>query len=51
MMLDRQEAFRADYRAHIAPWYNGAIHVAIICAIGIARSGFDFRIENPTILD
>jgi hypothetical protein len=52
MMPDRQEAFRADYRAHIAPGYSGAIHVAVICAIGIGTLWYLIRrIENPTILD
>src|SRR5689334_2296597 len=35
-MTKRQEAFRADYRQRISPWYSGLVHVAMIYAIGIA---------------
>jgi len=35
-MTRRQEAFRADYRQRISPWYSGLVHVAMIYAIGIA---------------
>ena len=34
MMPKRQEAFRADYRPRISPWYSGWLHVAVIYAIG-----------------
>ena len=34
MMSARQEAFRAAYRAQIAPAYHGLIHVALIYLIG-----------------
>ena len=30
MMTPRQEAFRADYRARISPWYSGLAHVVVI---------------------
>jgi hypothetical protein len=35
MMTPRQQAFRADYRARISPWYSGLAHVVVIAAIGI----------------
>ena len=34
-MTPRQEAFRADYRARISPWYSGLAHVVVIAFIGI----------------
>ena len=34
MMSPRQAAFRAMYRAQIAPAYHGLIHVALIYLIG-----------------
>ena len=34
MMSSRQAAFRATYRAQIAPAYHGLIHVALIYLIG-----------------
>ena len=36
MMPKRQEAFRADYRTRISPWYSGWGHVFMIYAIGFA---------------
>jgi hypothetical protein len=36
MMSKRQEAFRADYRQRISPWYSGPVHVLLIYAIGIS---------------
>ena len=33
-MSDRQRAYRAEYRRRINGWYNGALHVAVIYAIG-----------------
>lgn len=33
-MSDRQRAYRAEYRRRIDGWYNGALHVAVIYAIG-----------------
>jgi hypothetical protein len=35
-MTKRQEAFRADFRQRISPWYSGPVHVLLIYAIGIA---------------
>jgi hypothetical protein len=35
-MTKRQEAFRADYRARISPWYSGLAHVFMIYALGAA---------------
>jgi hypothetical protein len=35
-MPKRQEAFRADYRTRISPWYSGWGHVFMIYAIGLA---------------
>ncbi|MEK9724512.1 MAG: hypothetical protein VW405_13655 [Rhodospirillaceae bacterium] len=34
MMPDKQLAFRRDYRARIAGWYNGYVHIAVIYTIG-----------------
>jgi hypothetical protein len=34
MISARQQAFREQYRAHIAGWYNGWAHVAVIYGIG-----------------
>jgi hypothetical protein len=34
MMTKRQEAFRADFRRRISPWYSGPVHVLLIYAIG-----------------
>lgn len=36
MMNERQHKFREEYRANIAGWYNGWLHVAVIYAIGFA---------------
>ena len=36
MMSPRQEAFRADYRMRISPWYSGLAHVVVIALLGIA---------------
>src|SRR5579883_2336582 len=36
MMSPRQEAFRADYRTRISPWYSGLAHVAVIALLGLA---------------
>lgn len=49
MMSKRQEAFRADYRPRISPWYSGTLHVAVISAIGIAALCYFIpHIHNPT---
>ncbi len=34
MMTERQAEFRKAYRARVAGWYNGFVHVAVIYAIG-----------------
>ncbi len=34
IMSDRQRDYRAEYRRRINGWYNGALHVAVIYAIG-----------------
>ena len=36
MISARQQAFRQQYRARIAGWYNGWLHVAVIYGIGAA---------------
>ena len=36
MISARQQAFREQYRARIAGWYNGWLHVAVIYGIGAA---------------
>ena len=33
-MSDRQRAYRGEYRARVASWYHGWLHVAVIYAIG-----------------
>ena len=35
MLVEKQKAFRQNYRSRIAGWYNGIIHVAVIYIIGI----------------
>ena len=35
MMGERQRKYRDEYRARIAGWYNGPLHVAVIYAIGL----------------
>ena len=35
-MSQRQAAFRADFRARIAPAYAGWAHVALIYALGLS---------------
>jgi hypothetical protein len=52
MMTKRQEAFRADYRPRISPWYNGPLHVAVVYAIGIAGLWYFIpHIHGPTWLE
>ena len=34
-MGPRQRGYRQEYRARIAGWYNGWVHVAVIYAIGL----------------
>jgi hypothetical protein len=33
-MTPRQRAYRREYRARVASWYHGWLHVAVIYAIG-----------------
>ena len=40
MMTKRQQAFRADYRTRISPWYSGTLHVLLIAALGLATIGY-----------
>ncbi len=35
-MTDKQRAYRAEYRARIAGWYNGWLHIAVIYMIGLS---------------
>ena len=35
MMAERQLAFRQTYRARVAGWYNGYVHVLMIYTIGL----------------
>ena len=35
-MDQRQRAYRQEYRARIAGWYNGWLHIAVIYAIGLS---------------
>ena len=36
MIIDRQKAFRQEYRSRIVGWYDGYIHILIIYAMGAA---------------
>jgi hypothetical protein len=48
-MSKRQEAFRADYRQRISPWYSGSAHVFLIYAIGGAMLWYAIRhIHSPS---
>jgi len=52
MMPKRQEAFRADYRTRISPWYSGLLHVFVVYAIGAAALAYAIpRIHNPSWLE
>src|SRR3954453_15985000 len=52
MMSKRQEAFRADYRQRISPWYSGPLHVLMIYAIGGALIWYAVaQIHRPTALE
>jgi hypothetical protein len=52
MMSKRQEAFRADYRRRISPWYSGPLHVLLIYAIGIALIWYAVEhIHRPTFVE
>src|SRR5258708_32829851 len=42
-LSQRQAAFRADFRARIAPAYFGWAHVALIAALGLAAIWFCAR--------
>jgi len=51
-MSSRQAAFRAAYRAQIAPAYDGLAHVALIFAIGGATLWYAAQhIHSPTWLE
>jgi hypothetical protein len=51
-MSQRQEAFRADYRPRISPWYSGEMHVVVIYAIGAAALAYFIpHIHNPSWTD
>jgi len=51
-MPRRQEAFRADYRTRISPWYSGPLHVLVVYAIGAAALAYAIpRIHNPSWLE
>ena len=48
-MTPRQEAFRADYRARISPWYSGLAHVVVIAAMGLATIWYcALHIHHPS---
>ncbi len=52
MMSPRQAAFRAAYRAQIAPAYDGLAHVALIYAIGGAAIWYAARhVDGPSLLE
>jgi hypothetical protein len=52
MMPKRQEAFRADYRPRVSPWYSGWLHVAVIYAIGgLALAYYIPHIHRPSLLE
>ena len=51
-MSQRQEAFRADYRPRISPWYSGEMHIVVIYAIGAAALAYFIpHIHNPSWTD
>ena len=35
MMAQKQREFRQTYRARVAGWYNGHVHVLVIYTIGL----------------
>lgn len=52
MMSARQQAFRAEYRPRISPWYSGWLHVAVIYAIGGAALAYVIpHIRHPSWSD
>jgi hypothetical protein len=52
MMSPRQTAFRAVYRAQIAPAYSGLVHVALIYLIGGAALWFAAQqIHRPSVVE
>jgi len=49
-MTEKQAAFREEYKANIAPWYNGWGHLLSIFVPGLAVVGYClWRIEAPTV--
>jgi hypothetical protein len=52
MLSKRQEAFRADYRPRISPWYSGLLHVFVIYAIGFAALAYCIpHIHTPSLAE
>jgi hypothetical protein len=52
MLSKRQEAFRADYRPRISPWYSGLLHVFVIYAIGFAALAYCIpHIHSPSLAE
>jgi hypothetical protein len=52
MLSKRQEAFRADYRPRISPWYSGLLHVFVIYAIGFAALAYCIpHIKSPSLAE
>jgi fatty acid hydroxylase family protein len=52
MLSKRQEAFRADYRPRISPWYSGLLHVFVIYAIGFAALAYCIpHIQSPSLAE
>ncbi len=51
-MSQRQRDYRATYRARVAGWYNGWLHVAIIYTMGFtALFIYISNIKSPTLLE
>src|SRR5258708_4234281 len=52
MMTPRQEAFRANYRARISPWYSGLAHVVVIGALGILTIAYAAgQVHGPSLAE
>jgi len=52
LLSDRQKKFRAAYRAKVAGWYHGPVHVLVIYTIGITAIWIYAQfITNPTWIE
>lgn len=49
MMSEKQRVFREQYKGNISPFYNGALHVAVIYAVGLTAIGYCLsQLVSPT---